>query len=127
MTGRFPKHSSRRNEYIFVGYHYNTNCILGVLIKNRRGGTITKAWEKLHIIFKKAGALPETYILDNKISRDLINGFNQESINYQLVTLYNHRNNQAERAIQTFKAHFKSCLATVNPNFPLSEWDRLIL
>ena len=28
--------------------------------------------------------------------------------------------------IKTFKEHFKSGLASVNPNFPLSEWDQLI-
>ena len=37
-----------------------------------------------------------------------------------------HRRNAAERAIRTFKAHFLSGLATCDPNFPISEWDRLL-
>jgi hypothetical protein len=45
---------------------------------------------------------------------------------YQLVPPHTHRRNLAERVIQTYKNHFKAGLATVNPNFPLSEWDRLI-
>jgi len=46
--GRFPKKSSRGNEYILVGYHYYGNCILGIPIKNRRGPTITEVWKDLH-------------------------------------------------------------------------------
>ena len=69
---------------------------------------------------------PSTYVLDNEVSKDLIEGFEEERIMYQLVTPYKHRNNQAECAIQTFKSYFKAALAMVDPNFPLSEWDRLI-
>ena len=50
----------------------------------------------------------------------------KENINYQLVPQHIHGSNLAERAIQTFKNHLKSGLATVDPDFPLAEWDRLI-
>ena len=33
----------------------------------------------------------------------------------------------AERAIQTFKNHFKVALVGVDPNYPLDDWNRLIL
>ena len=52
--------------------------------------------------------------------------FNNKKVVYQLVPPHHHRNNLAERAIQTWKNHFKAGLATVDPNFPLSEWDRSI-
>jgi hypothetical protein len=42
-----------------------------------------------------------------------------------LVEPHNHRVNAAERAIQTFKAHFISTLATTDSDFPLQLWDRL--
>ena len=64
-------------------------------------------------------------MLDNEKSKDLINSFITEKVDYQLVVPYRHCK-QAERAIQTFKEYFKSCLALVDPNFLLSEWDRLI-
>ena len=32
----------------------------------------------------------------------------------------------AERAIQTFKSHFKATLATCDPDFPLNQWDLLV-
>ena len=80
----------------------------------------------LYSKFKKVGAAPQTYVLDNEISKELLDSFDSERTQYQLVTPYKHRYNQVERGIQTIKSHFKAALATVDPNFPLSEWDRLI-
>ena len=37
-----------------------------------------------------------------------------------------HRRNAAERAIQTWKNHFLAGIATLDPNFPIQEWDRLL-
>ena len=45
---------------------------------------------------------------------------------FQLVPPHNHRQNAVERAIKTFKAHFLSTLATCDPAYPITEWDRLI-
>ncbi len=42
-----------------------------------------------------------------------------------LVEPHNHRVNAAERAIQMFKDHFISVLATTDSEFPLQLWDRL--
>jgi hypothetical protein len=47
-------------------------------------------------------------------------------MDYKLVPLGQHRPNQAERAIQTFNAHFISILAGVNNKFPLLLWCRLL-
>ena len=54
---------------------------------------IAEAWEKLHSIYKKASTPPKTHKLDNKISKDLVDSFDQEHIQYQLVTPYKHHNN----------------------------------
>ena len=64
--------------------------------------------------------------MDNDISNDLKEALQKNDTTYQLVPPYSHRHNLAERAIQTWKNHFKAGLASLNPNFPLSEWDRLI-
>jgi hypothetical protein len=37
-----------------------------------------------------------------------------------------HLRNAAERDIQTFKNHFVAGLCSVDPNFPLGLWDRLL-
>jgi hypothetical protein len=47
-------------------------------------------------------------------------------MNYQLVPPHCHRTNAAERAIRIFKEHFKSGLATVDPDFPVHLWDRIL-
>jgi hypothetical protein len=45
--------------------------------------------------------------------------------NNLLVKLNNHRVNAAEQAIQTFKVHFISALATTDSKFLLHLWERL--
>ena len=50
----------------------------------------------------------------------------EKEITHQLVTPHNHRANIAERAIQTFKQHFKAILASVDPEFPIEQWDQLL-
>ena len=126
LTGRFPMRSSRGNQYILIGYHYDANCIHGIAIKNRKSATLTAAWQSLHDTFTKAGAAPNTYVMDNEISNDLKEALQTNDTTYQLVPPHSHRRNLAERAIQTWKNHFKAGLASLNPNFPLAEWDRLL-
>ena len=70
LTGRFPIKSSRGNEYILIGYHYNANCILAHPIKDRTAQSITNAWEHLHQEFTNAGVSPDVWVLDNEISND---------------------------------------------------------
>ena len=126
LTGRFPVKSSRGNEYILIGYHYDANCILGRPIKDRTAQSITNAWEHLHGEFTNAGNSPDVWVLDNEISNDFKAALKKHNTTFQLVPPHSHRRNLAERAIQTWKNHFKAGLATTDPNFPLSEWDRLI-
>jgi hypothetical protein len=121
LTGRFPRKLSRRNGFLLIGYYHDANHIRAKPIKNRKEATITEAWEKLYTDFKKAGLAPQTYVLDNEKSKDLLDSFADQKIQYQLVLLYKHRTNHMERAIQTFKSHFKSIIVGVDPKFLLSE------
>ena len=108
LTGRFPRRSSKGNEYIPVGYHFDGNKILATPIKDRAATSIVNEWQHLHNQFKNAGAPPTTYILDNKKSKDLENMFLKEGIKFQLSPPSCHRTNKAERTIQTFKSYFKA-------------------
>ena len=47
-------------------------------------------------------------------------------IKYQLVPPSDHRENNAEKSIQTFKNHFISGLCSVDKYFHLQLWERLI-
>ena len=48
------------------------------------------------------------------------------NVAFQRVPPKEHRANSAERAIRTFKNHLIAILCTVDPFFPLGEWDRLL-
>jgi hypothetical protein len=69
---------------------------------------------------------PKTHILDNECSAELKKAFKKHNVNFQLVPPHTHRANTAERAIQTWKNHFCSSLATCDPKFPLTKWDLLM-
>jgi hypothetical protein len=45
---------------------------------------------------------------------------------FQLVPPHIHRQNAAERAIQTFKNHCIAGIYSIDKQFPLHLWDRLI-
>ena len=126
LAGRFSKTSSSVNQHILVGYDYDGNYAHAAPIKNSPSHAITQAWEDMRRLFEKAGEAPTAYVLDNEISQDLINAFKLENADYQLVAPCKHRNNIAERVTQTYKSHFKSGLAAMDPNRPLAEWDCLI-
>ena len=64
--------------------------------------------------------------MDNEASTDLKNCIVKHKISYQLTPPNMHRINALERAIRTFKNHFLAGLATIDPKFPIREWDRLL-
>ena len=66
------------------------------------------------------------FVLDNEFSSRLKDVLKNNNLKYQLVPPNVHCRNAAERAIQTFKNHFLSVLATADNEFPISEWDRLL-
>ena len=125
-TGRFPVPSSRGKNYIFVLYHYDTNTIHAVAIPNRQAASIRNAWETVHKKLIQQGHAPNLHILDNKCSQELKDYFAKYKIAFQRVPPKEHRANAAKRAIRTFKNHLISTLCSVDSNFPMTEWDRLL-
>ena len=125
--GHFPQRSSKGNKYLLISYHYNTNHIHVIPVKNRKGATITEVQKELYKVFSKAGISPNTYILGNETYGNLLNAFDVQNTKHQLVLLCKYRNNYIERAIQTFKEHPEAGLASINLKFALSEQNRLIL
>ena len=118
---------SQGNNYIIVAYHPDANAILIQPLKNRTAPVITKAWTTINDCFKRAGVKPLNWIMDNECSNNLKNALTKEEVTWQFVPPHQHRANLAERAIQTFKHHFKACLASLDPDFPAREWDRLLV
>ena len=69
---------------------------------------------------------PKFQILDNEASTELKQAINKQKIKFQLAPPNIHRRNAAERAIRTFKNHLIAGLASVDPDFPMHQWDKLI-
>ena len=126
LTGQFPFKSIRGNTYVLVEYHYDANCIIAEPSNNRTARSITQVWTKSHQLFKQAEIAPSTYIMDNETSGEFIRALKEKGTAYHLIPSHTHRRNLAERAIQSWKKHFKAGLASIDPYFPLSEWDSLI-
>jgi hypothetical protein len=64
--------------------------------------------------------------LDNEASAALKNFFTTNDVDYQLVPPHCHRRSAAERAICNFNENFVAGLESVDPDFPLHLWDRLL-
>ena len=126
QTGRFPKKSSRGNQYIMVLAHPDSNGILQEPMKNRTSGKMIRAYQKLINRLKSAGITPKRHILDNECSVNFKQTIQDNNMTYQLIPPHDHRHNMAEKAIQTFKAHFISILCGADKDFPLHLWDRLL-
>jgi hypothetical protein len=67
----------------------------------------------------------QVHILDNEASAFFKTEI-RKNYDLQLIPPDMHRCNLSKQAIQTFKNHFISILAGVDPSFPMYLWDRLI-
>ena len=126
QTGRFPKMSSRGSQYIMVLTESDSSAILVEPMKNRSSGEMIRAYQALIARLNSAGIFPKEHILDNECSADFKAIIKTNKMSYQLVPPHDHRRNRAEKAIQTFKAHFIAILCGTDPSFPLHLWDRLL-
>jgi hypothetical protein len=126
QTGRFISPSSTGNNYLMILYDYDSNFIFAQPMKNRQAETIVAAYASLHARLCKAGLKPRLQRLDNECSTLLKDYMHANQVDFQLVPPGIHRRNAAERAIRTFKNHFIAGLCSVDKNFPIHLWDRLI-
>jgi hypothetical protein len=76
--------------------------------------------------FVAGGLKPKLMKLDNEASKLLKAYLHQQDINFQLVPLYSHRRNSAERAIRSFKYHLIAGLCSTKKSFPMNLWDRIL-
>ena len=125
QTGKFPHISSHGNKYIMIMYDYVSNIILSEPIKNIQAAETTRAWKDLFIQLQQNGQSPELHILDNKFSDEMKKSFQKYQVTFQPPP-YVHRRNAVEHAIQTWKNHFLAGIASLDPQFSIKEWYRLL-
>ena len=126
QTGKFVAPSSNGNNYLCVLYDYDSNAILAEPMPSRTGKSILTAYKALHAKLCAAGLRPQLHRLDNECSAALKAFMVAENEDIQLVPPHSHRRNAAERAIRTFQNHFIAGLCSVDKDFPIHLWDRLL-
>ena len=62
--------------------------------------------------------------MDNEASITVMNWLEQNKVDAQKVSTHNHRENVAERMIETAKHNFIAGMAGTYGNYPIREWDR---
>jgi hypothetical protein len=109
-----------------VLYEIDGNYIDAEPMKDSRNNLLVIAYQSLWVrVTIKGTVKPQVHILDNEASAFFKTEI-RKNCDLQTVPLDMHRCNLAERAIQTFKNHFISILAGIDPSFPMYLWDRLI-
>jgi hypothetical protein len=126
QTGRFPQTSSRGNKYIMIFYYYDSSAILAEPLKSRSETELLRAFSKLHQYLTDRGLRPALHILDNECPKGLKTYIRNANATLQLAPPNLHRTNTAEKAIDIWKCHFIAGLSSVDPNFPMHLWCRLI-
>jgi hypothetical protein len=109
-----------------VAIHLDANYIFVKPMRNWTKEEMIGAYEKIINRMRRAGLGIKKHTLDNEASNAFKQYICQQEIQFELMPPGNHRRNQAERAIQTFKSHFISILAGVNDKFPFSLWCHLL-
>ncbi len=113
------------NSCFFIVYHYETNAIMAVPIANFTNDAILKAFRQQFELLESKGHKIWLKVMDNQACMVVKKYLTTTECKNMLVKPNNHRVNAAERAIQTFKAHFISALATTDSDSPLQLWDWL--
>ena len=81
---------------------------------------------KMNEKLKKRGLTTKLHIIDNDVSEDLNQYFEDSDVQLQLVPPHMHKINAAERNVITFKNHFIAALCTLEHLLPFYLWGRLL-
>ncbi len=83
-------------------------------MKNRTEGEMIRVYQRIINRMKAAGLGLKKHVLDNKCLEAMKACIKENNMDYELIPPGQHKRNQAEWAIQTFKAHFISILAGID-------------
>jgi hypothetical protein len=111
------------NACFLIVYHYETSAILALPIANLEGNTIFEGYRKQFEFLESKGHKIRLNVMNIQASHQIIQFLTKNECDLLLVEPPNHHVNATKRAIQTFKDHFVSALATTDSEFPLQLWD----
>ena len=95
-------------------------------MKNISDKEMILSFIKLVTDLKSRGINPGFYFVDNEESAALKMAMTTMYISYQLFPPSKHRPNNSDKSVQTFKNHFIAVLCSVDENFHLQLWERLL-
>jgi hypothetical protein len=124
--GRFPIRAQSGNQYVMLAYHAGANAILVQPFQTKADHHRIPAYNKIMARLKARNIHVTQQVLDNEASEAYKLAIKAHKCTHQFVPPNMHRCNKAEQAIRTFKAHFVSILASVDPAFPPNRWDLLL-
>ena len=117
----FLNTSSKGIKYIMIIYDHDSNAIIIRLLKYKSTLEYLENIKEVHTYLNSCGIHSKMHIMDNEYS-DIVKDYLLHSKNINLILVpppYMHRVNVAEKAIDIFKNHFNSGLATLHPRFPI--------
>jgi hypothetical protein len=123
LAGQCPIRSSRGNQYILVGYDYDSNAILTELIKSRAAGDINKGVTNIIDTLTQSGHRPHLHILDNEASDLLKHSLLKYKIQYQLLPPHAHRIQQNEHFRLSRRTSLQAFARRTQTVLPLSGTD----
>ena len=110
-----------------ITFHCDSNAILIEPFQYRNDRHRIAAYSRIMKRLRERGHAVDLKVLDNEASNEYCRVITQKrNATFQLLLPDVHRRNAAERAIQTFKAHFLAILVGVDSAFPSSLWDTLL-
>ena len=118
--------SKKGNRYIYIMYVYYCNAIIKTPINNRSEKDMIHAFTELTTYLKSLGINPGFHSTENEASIALTKSMATMNIKYQLVPPINNIANNAEREINNFNNHFIEGLCSVDADFRLQLWIRMI-
>jgi hypothetical protein len=126
QTRRFPANSSSRHKYIMVLVEIDSNFIEAEPTKSKKEDAMINAYLTLWKHLATSNTVkPKMHMLDKDASEKYKNDI-KKNCKIQLVPPDTHQRNLPERAIQTFKNHFKAIIQGLDETFPLKLWDKLL-
>ncbi len=127
QPGRFPITSAGGHKYTMVAVELDGNYIDAEPMKSRSAKELTKAYKRIYARWKATGVIcPNWHVLDNEAPAEFLDTIRANGCRVEKTPADMHRQNIAERAIQTYKGHFIATLAGVSDDFPIHQWHELV-
>ena len=118
--------SSSGMRYVMVLYEFYSNLIWATTISYKTKLQLVTAYKRLFPLMKWRGLQPQLQRLDNACYKFLKEFMTANNVAHQLKLRRKHSCNYSKKAIQNWKYPFLSGMTSTHPDFPFSQWCKLV-